>query len=255
MEAAGAGLLGGHEGGAVVGADLGVAEAADPGAHHVVGRRVQLHAARGRVHGRHVARDDEQHGLRGGLDAELRLRPDHGRPQVHEAAGPLGRDPLGPVHRHQREDELLELLGREGRQADAHRRHQHPLAVAVGPEEPQLAVVPAVHLEPFEALRRVVQHGRRRHQVQGSVGLQLRRLPSVFRRPFGRDHVVGAYAVAVVRGDAHRGRLPRGLCEVVDELGSVELLDVGLRDAIARRAGRAAVAVGVLVLGHSMLDS
>ena len=125
---------------------------------------MQAHAARRGVQHRHEGDDDVQQGLGGRLHAELGLRADHGGTDVEEAAGAVAGQPAGPVYGHQGHQKLLELGGREGRQADAHGRHQHALGVAVGPEQAQLAVVAPVRLHALEALGGVVKDRGGGHQ-------------------------------------------------------------------------------------------
>lgn len=112
--AAATGFGGGHEGGAIVGADLGVSEAANPSADHVLGGGVQAHAAGRVVHLGHEGDDDVEEGLAGALDAELGLSADEGRAEVEIGAGALLGEPLGAVDFEEGDDELLKLGGREG---------------------------------------------------------------------------------------------------------------------------------------------
>ena len=237
-EAAGAGLVGGEQRGAVVGADLCVAEAADPGAHHVLGVGVQAHAAGGRVHAGHEAGGDEEEGLLGGLDAELGLGADDGGAEVEEGARAGAGQPLGAVDRDELVDELLELGGLEAGQGDAEGAHEHALGVEVGAEEAELAVEAAEDLEALEALGRVVQDRGGGHEAEGPVGLELGGGPAGRVLPAGRDHVVGADGLeAGVGGGLVRHLAGGRVGELVGELGGVEVLDLG----------GGAVAVGVAI--------
>ncbi|KAL2145573.1 hypothetical protein VTI28DRAFT_6811 [Corynascus sepedonium] len=151
-------LVGGQQTGTVVGTDLGVAEAADPGADHVLRVGVQAHPPRGSVHARHERGCDEEEGLLGRLNAQLGLGADHGRAKVQIAPGAGAGQPLGPVDSHEGEDKALKLARVEPGQGDAERRHEHARGVAVRAEQPEPAVIAPVRLESLKALGRVVQH-------------------------------------------------------------------------------------------------
>lgn len=214
---------------------------------------MEPHAAGGGVHDGHPRHDDVQQGLGGGHDAELGLGADESRADVQKAAGALARQPLRAVDGHQGHHELLELGGRERRQADAQGGRDHAPRVAVGPEQAQLAVVAAVRLQALEALGGVVQHGRRRHQRERAERPQLGRRPPRLGRPRHRHHVVRRHRRAVNAVHLRRGDVPRRRRERVRQLRGVELLHVGgLRRAVGRAVGGA---VGrSAILDQSVLD-
>lgn len=239
-ETTAAGLNGSQQRGAVVGTDLGVAESTNPGANHILGTRVELHAADGRVHDGHVGADDVEHGLGRCLNAELGLGSDHGRAEVKEGAGALAGQPLWAIDSHEGGDELLEFGGREGGQGDAGGGHEHALAVAVGAEQAKLAVEAAEDLETLEAFGGVVKDGGSRHERDGTVGLQFRGGPASADLPGGSDHVVGGDGLGTGIGGGGIGDGTRVLGAGVSELGGVELLVGGLG------------AVGSLAVGNGL---
>nr|POE52056.1 hypothetical protein CFP56_52437 [Quercus suber] len=228
IEPPGSGFALGDEAGPIVCADLGVAEPSRPGPNGVFGRRQQsqslprLPSTRGPVqrrrctrrletfgHVRETRQDDIQQRLRRPLHAQRGIRRDHRRPDVEERARALPGQPLVAVLRAQRHDHLLERGGVEVRQRDARRRAPHALRVPPSAEQPQLPVEAAVQLEALEALGRVVQHRRRRHDGQRPVRPQLRRLPPALRRPPRRHHVVRADLLRQHLGAVRRRRRAR----------------------------------------------
>lgn len=220
-------ISGGQQRGAVVGTDLGVAEAANPGADHVLWGGVQAHTTGGAVHAGHVGDDDVEHGLLGGLDAELGLSADEGRAEVEEVAGLVARQPAGTVDLEKSHDQLLKLGRGKGRQGDAAGGHVHAGAVAVGAEDAQAAVVAAEDLEALEALGSIVQAGCSGHEAEGSVGLQLGGGPALGGRPVGENHVVGGNGLSASVGDGLIRDLAWVLGVGVGDLGGVELGEVG----------------------------
>lgn len=221
---------GGGQRRAVVGTDLGIAEAANPGANHVLGRGVQTHAAGRAVELGHVGDDDVQHGLARSLDTELGLGANQSGTDVQIAAGLATGQPPGAIDREEGHDELLELGRVKERQGDAARREVHAGTVAVGTEDAQLSVVATVGLEALEALGGVVQNRGRGHEAQGAVGLDLGSGPASGSSPGGSEHVVSADGLVQGVGDILGEDGTRGLGEVVDELGGIE---GSRRDAVA----------------------
>lgn len=190
--AAATGLGGGSQTRAVVGTDLGIAKATDPGADHILGGGVQAHAARGAVELGHVGDDDVQHGLTRSLDTELGLGSDQSGTDVQVAARLVAGHPAGTVDGQQGNDELLQLGRLKQRQGDTAGRQVHTGTVAVGTEDAQLSIVTTVGLEALEALGGIVEDRSSGHEAQGTVGLELGSGPALGGSPVDGDHVVGA---------------------------------------------------------------
>ena len=93
-------------------------------------------------------------------------------------------------------DQLLHLVVLESGQRGPLRAGVQTLAVAIGAEQAQLAVVSAVHLHALEALGGIVQHRCRGRDAEVLVGLDLGGLPAVGCGPFHGNHVVSAVGVA-----------------------------------------------------------
>ena len=73
-------------------------------------------------------------------------------------------------------------------------RPAQPGGVGVRPERHDRTVGPAVRLEPFEDLLRVVQHDRRRVQLDGAVRQHRGVVPAPALGVVDRHHVVGVEA-------------------------------------------------------------
>ena len=175
------------------------------------------------MHDGHEGDDDVEHGVGGGVDAELRLGADHGGAQVEEGARARAGEPAGAVDGQEGDHELLELSGREGGQRDAGGGDEHAGGVAVGAEEAQLAVVAAVGLEALEALGGVVQDGGGGHERDGAVGVQARGAPAGLDVPLRRHHVVGADGLGAGVGLLGRGHGPGRGGALNGELRGIEL--------------------------------
>lgn len=228
MEATATGISSGHEGGAVVGADLGISKPADPGADHVLGGSVQAHTAGRVVHLGHKGDDDVEESLAGALDTELGLSADESRAEVEVGTRALLGEPLGAVDFEESEDELLKLVWRESRERDAASRHVHTGSVAVRAEDAKLAVEATVDLETLEALGGIVQAGGGRHEAQGTVGLEFGGSPALVGGPRDGDHVIGGNGLGTGIGDGLVWDSARVLGQRQGQLGGIELGDGGL---------------------------
>lgn len=226
------------QGGPVVGAELGPAEAARPGADSVWGGREESQALRGirlafLLHLGEVGPGhghDEEEGFLGHLDAQVRAIADDGRADVEERAGAFLREPscivsvfpvetmnngrsnsehTGTVNLHQFRHQLLQFIVFERGQRGPLRTGVQPLAIAVWPKQAQLAVVAAVHLHALEALGGIVQARRRRRDAEILVRLHFGSFPAVVDGPSHGDHVVGAVGVAQLLGRPGQGHSPQ----------------------------------------------
>lgn len=188
LEAAGGGLLLGHDAGGVVGAELLVADAAGPGADGVVGGlEGDGLEARGVV-GADGGGDDVEEGGTRRADAEGGLGPDHGGTQVQGEAALVG-DLLG-LELGELGDELDHAGGLKGRQGDAGRRLVEALHVLVGAEQADLALAVLVSLHALEALERIVEDAGGGVQGEVLVGNNLGALPSVVLVPLDGEHMI-----------------------------------------------------------------
>lgn len=241
----------GQQTGSVVGTNLGITEAANPRADHVLGVGVQLHTTLRQIHARHEADGDEKKRFLGSLDTELGLCANHGGADIQEGAGSLLGKPLWPVDGHENLDELLKLLGVETWQGDTEGGHEHALGVAVGAEEAELAVVAAEGLEALEALGGVVEDGGGGHEGERAVGLELGVGPALGGGPGDGDHVVGADGLVARVGLGLGGNGASIRVGAGDgDLGGVEGRERGNSMAV----GAVAVAVESGLLGYPVVE-
>lgn len=152
-----ASLVRGEQARAVVGANLGIAETTHPGTDLVLWAGMELHTAHRGVHTRHEAGGDEQEGLLGSLDTELRLGTNHGGAEVEEGARTGLGKPLRAIDLNELGDELSELLGTETWQGDPEGGHEHAVGIEVRAEQTEFAVKATEALEALEAFGRVVE--------------------------------------------------------------------------------------------------
>lgn len=235
--AASSGIGGGQQGRAVVGADLGVAKATDPGADHVVGRGVKSHSAGGSIQTGHESDNDVEEGGLGSSNAELRSGANDGRSDVQEVARLVLGEPLGAIDGKKGDHELLDLGGLEDGEGDSAGRHSETSSVAVRTEDAELAIVTAVDLETLEALGSVVQDRGGRHEAQRTVGLELGSSPAGGLVPGSEDHVVGGDGLVAGVGRGLIGDGAGVLGVGVGELGGVQGSLVGLAVGDGRLSG------------------
>lgn len=129
----------------------------------------------------------------------LKLMNNRGRKSRH----------TGTINLHQFRHQLLQLIVFERGQRGPLRTGIQPLAIAVRPEQAQLAVVAAVHLHALEALGGIVQARRRRRDAEILVGLHFGSFPAVVDSPSHGDHMVGAVGVAQLLGRPGQGHSPQ----------------------------------------------
>jgi hypothetical protein len=186
------GLALGEQAAGVVAGALGLAGAAHGRPDVLVGQpdrhRLDL-TGEERQHGEG---DQQEQVLVGGAHAHLRLGGDHERPQVQ--ALPLGGGHPVAVDLDEGVDGVEEqLLGQLGH-GEAGGRAVEALGVLLRPEDRDAAVGLPVGLEALEDGLPVVQHHRRRVELQRRVGGELRVVPALVDGPADRDHVVGVDA-------------------------------------------------------------
>lgn len=246
-----------EQAGAVVGADLGITESANPSADHVLGVGMELHTAGLGIQTGHEADGDEKKGLLGGLNTELGLSTDHGRADVKEGASALLGEPLGAIGGAEGDDELLKLLGVKAGERDAQGGHEHALCVEVRAEEAKLAVESAEELETLEALSRIVEDGGSGHESERSIGLEFRSLPAGSNLVLGSDHVVGADGFETRVGHLLGRHLAGSRIGILEgELGSIQLgesrgavgvsIDMSVGVAVSVAVGKGAVCCPLL---------
>lgn len=237
MVAASSGIGGGQQGRTVVSADLGVAEATNPGADHVVGRGVKSHSTGGSVQAGHEGDNDVEEGGLGSSNAELRSGANDGRSDVQEVSRLVLGEPLGTIDGKKGDHELLDLGGLEDGEGDSAGRHSETSSVAVRTEDAELAIVTAVDLETLEALGSVVQDRGGGHEAQRTVGLELGSSPAGGLVPGSEDHVVGGDGLVAGVGRGLIGDGAGVLGVGVGELGGVEGRLVGLAVGDGRLSG------------------
>ena len=173
----------------VVAGALGKAGAALSGPD-VVGLHVDAHGLHaGGIVGAGGGGQDAEEVIAGGMDAQLGRGGDGKRPEVEGGADLIG-DP-GLLHPAEGADGLDEVLLRDLRHAHAAHALHHAAAVAVRPEEADLAVRAPVGLQALEAGLAIVQDGGRRVQGQGTVGDDPGVVPALLGGVVHQEHVVG----------------------------------------------------------------
>lgn len=235
--AASSGIGGGQQGRTVVGADLGVAEATNPGADHVVGRGVKSHSTSGSIQAGHEGDNDVEEGGLGSRNTELRSGTNNSRSDVQEVSRLILGEPLGTIDGKKGDHELLDLGGLEDGEGDSAGRHSETSSVAVRTEDAELAIVTTVGLETLEALGSVVQDRGGGHEAQRTVGLELGSSPAGGLVPGSENHVVGGDGLVAGVGSGLIGDGTRVLGVGVGELGGVEGSLVGLAVDDGRLSG------------------